>query len=142
MRAAAILIASIGFTFAASADDIVFHSMEGANANLPFSAAVEAGGFVFASGQIGDKDGKLVEGGMAAEARQAMENTKAALARAGVGMDRVVKCTVFLADISEWADFNKVYVTYFPGNKPARSAFGANGLAMGAKVELECIAKK
>ena len=55
-------------------------------------------------------------------------------------MDRIVKCTVMLADIAEWADTNAVYVTFFPGHRPARSAFGTSGLALGARVEIECLA--
>jgi enamine deaminase RidA (YjgF/YER057c/UK114 family) len=69
-----------------------------------------------------------------------MENIKAALGRLGSSMDEVVKCTVFLADISEWAAMNEVYVEYFPNNLPARSALGASGLALGARTEIECIA--
>jgi enamine deaminase RidA (YjgF/YER057c/UK114 family) len=68
-----------------------------------------------------------------------MENIGTVLKARGLGYGDIVKCTVMLADIGKWADFNKVYVTYFkPGRFPARSAFGANGLAMGAQVEVEC----
>ena len=111
---------------------------------FPFSSAVRAGHLLFLSGQIGTQviDGapKLVAGGMEAEARQAMENIKAVLAKAGSSLERVVKCSVMLADMKEWPAFNTVYATYFPGKKPARSAWGANGLALGARVEVECIA--
>ena len=69
-----------------------------------------------------------------------MENIKRTLEKYGSSMDQVVKCTVMLADISEWDDMNEVYGTYFPKNKPARSAFGTSGLAMGARLELECLA--
>ena len=96
---------------------------------------------LFLSGVLGtDSTGKLVSGGIAGETRQALENVKAALARNGVGMDRVVKCTVMLADMSEWADMNAVYVTYFTKHLPARSAFGVSGLALGGRVEIECVA--
>ena len=98
-------------------------------------------GLIFLAGKIGTgADGKLVQGGIAAETRQTMENIKAELERNGSSMNRVVKCTAFLADMSEWGAMNQVYATFFPGPKPARSAFGANGLALGARVEIECIA--
>lgn len=109
---------------------------------LPFADAVRAGGLLFQSGKLGIEPGtlKLVPGGIQPETRQTMEHIKEGFARYGVGMDRVVKCTVFLADMKEWAAMNEVYVTYFPGGKPARSALGVNGLALGARVEIECIA--
>jgi len=109
---------------------------------LPFADAVRAGGLLFQSGKLGIEPGtlKLVPGGIQPETRQALEHIKAGFARYGVGMDRVVKCTVFLADMKEWAAMNEVYVQFFPGGKPARSAFGVNGLAFGARVEIECIA--
>ena len=67
-----------------------------------------------------------------------MENIKSTLEKYGSSLDKVVKCTVMLADIREWVDMNSVYITYFPTHKPSRSAFGTNGLAMGARVEIEC----
>ena len=108
----------------------------------PFSPAVRANGFLFLSGQIGtDSLGRVVPGGIAAETRQTMENVRAVLARAGSSFDRVVKCTVYLADMREWEAMNAVYVNYFaPGRRPARSAAGASGLALGARVEVECLA--
>lgn len=108
----------------------------------PFSPAVRVNGFLYLSGQVGtDSTGKVVGGGIQAETRQVMQNIGAVLQRAGSGWDRVVKCTVFMADMSEWGAMNEVYATYFPADKrPARSAMGANGLALGAKVEIECIA--
>ena len=108
---------------------------------LPFSTAVRAGETVYLSGALGiDANGKLADG-MAAQARQAMDNLGAGLKAAGLGWDDVVKCTVMLDDMKDWPAFNQVYVTYFPGGKyPARSAFGADGLALGALVEVECIA--
>jgi reactive intermediate/imine deaminase len=110
----------------------------------PFSSAVRAGDFVFLSGQIGSEvvDGvpKLVAGGIEAETRQTLENIKAILAKAGSSFEKVVKCSVMIADMAEWPKMNDVYATYFPGKKPARSAWGANGLALGARVEIECIA--
>jgi 2-iminobutanoate/2-iminopropanoate deaminase len=107
----------------------------------PFSEAVRVDGLLFLSGMIGtDSAGTLVRGGIVPETRQTLENIKSALARNGVGMDRVVKCTVFLADIAEWPTMNEVYRTYFPQNKPARSAMGNATLARNARVEIECIA--
>ncbi len=112
------------------------------DASLPFSPAVRAGNTLYLSGQIGNLPGtlELAEGGMEAEAHQTMQNMKATLERFGSSLDHVVKCTVMIDDISLWGDFNTVYVQYFPGHKPARSAFGAEGLALGAAVEVECIA--
>ncbi|MFN3238480.1 MAG: RidA family protein [Pseudomonadales bacterium] len=108
---------------------------------LPFSEAVRVGDLLFLSGQLGNSGGLgLVEGGVEAETRQTMENIKSTLERHGLGMDRVVKCTVFLADMAEWPAVNDVYKSYFGENPPARSALGANGLALGARVEIECIA--
>lgn len=109
--------------------------------SLPFSQSVRVGDVVYLSGQIGNWPGtlELVPGGMEAQARQTMENIKTALDARGLTFDDVFKCTAMLADMSKWADFNKVYTGYFnPGRYPARSSFGANGLAMGALVEVEC----
>jgi reactive intermediate/imine deaminase len=108
---------------------------------LPFSSAVRAGDTVYLSGALGiTPDGKLGEG-LEAQARLAMNNLGAALKSAGLGWDDVVKCTVMLDNMADWPAFNQVYVTYFPDQKfPARSAFGADGLALGALVEVECIA--
>ncbi|MEE8118465.1 MAG: Rid family hydrolase [Gammaproteobacteria bacterium] len=108
--------------------------------NLPFSRAVRVGDLLFLAGDLGAKDGKLVEGGIEAEARQTMENIKATLAHYKLGMDNLVKCTVYLADISEWGRFNEIYAPYFDKNMPARAALAVNGLALGARVEVECIA--
>jgi reactive intermediate/imine deaminase len=105
-----------------------------------FSPAVRVGNLLFLSGQIGtDTANRLVPGGLQAEARQALNNIKRVLEQNGSSLDRVVKCTVFLADMREWQDFNEIYVTYFRVRKPARSAMGATGLALGARVEIECI---
>ena len=107
----------------------------------PFSEAVRVDNIVFLSGMIGTNSaGQLVTGGIGPETRQTLENIKAALERNGLTMGHVVKCTAMLADIGEWAEMNTVYVTFFPGPKPARSAFGNVGLARGARLELECIA--
>lgn len=107
---------------------------------LPFSEAVRVGHMLYLSGQIGTGPTfALVPGGMKAEATQTMENVRAVLERHGSSLDRVVKCTVMLADMSEWGAFNEVYAGYFRKDRlPARSALGANGLALGARVEVEC----
>ena len=107
---------------------------------LPFSDAVRVGHMLYLSGQIGtDSTFALVPGGLKAEAKQTMENVRRVLERHGSSLDRVVKCTVMLADMSEWGAFNEVYVGYFrQGRMPARSALGVNGLALGARVEVEC----
>jgi len=111
------------------------------NAQGPFSEAVRVGDIVFLSGVLGtDSTGRLVPGGIGPETKQALENVKSALERNGVSMDRVVKCTAMLADIAEWGAMNTEYAKYFPGPKPARSAFGASGLVRGGRIELECIA--
>ena len=108
--------------------------------DLPFSEAVRVGDMLYLSGQIGTLPGTmtLVEGGIQAETRQTMDNIQGVLERYGSSLERVVKCTVMVADIAEWPALNEVYVEYFPGPKPARSALGANGLALGARVEIEC----
>ena len=107
----------------------------------PFSPAVRVGNMLYLSGQIGTADASsssVVPGGIEPETRQTLENIKDVLQRTGSSMDRVVKCTVMMADMREWDRMNVVYASYFPRNKPARSALGANGLALGARVEIEC----
>ena len=107
----------------------------------PFTEAVRVGNMLYLSGKIGSVPGQgLVEGGIQPETRQVMENIKDALERYGSSMNRVVKCTVFLADIAEWSAMNEVYVTFFPEHRPARGALGSSGLAIGARVEIECMA--
>jgi reactive intermediate/imine deaminase len=110
----------------------------------PFSEAVRIGGFIFLAGQIGDDPatGKPAVGGIKPEARQALQHIERILKDNGASLTDVVKCTVFLADIGEWATFNEVYKEFFKPPYPARSALGANGLALGARVEVECIAAK
>lgn len=110
---------------------------------FPFSEAVRVGHMLYLSGQVGEVETAsgetmLVEGGIQAETRQTMENIKEVLERYGSSMDRVVKCLVMIDDMSEWPAMNEVYGPYFPDHKPARSAIGADGLALGAKVEIEC----
>ena len=106
---------------------------------LPFSSAVRVGDMLYLSGQIGNKPDGTLPAGIEAQSGQVMDNIGMVLKSAGLGFGDVVKCTVMIDDIKQWADFNKVYVTYFPDGKfPARSAFGADGLAMGALIEVEC----
>lgn len=109
---------------------------------LPFSEAVRVDNTLYLSGLVGVKPGtmELVSGGIEAESRQTMENIRMTLEAHGASMNDVVKCTVMLADISEWSTFNEIYRTYFTDHYPARSALGANGLALGSRVEVECIA--
>jgi reactive intermediate/imine deaminase len=131
-----------GSTFAAEEPSMHFYtSPDAATAKLPFSEAVRVGDILYLSGALGRLPGsiQLAPGGIEAETRQTMENIGAVLKANGLSFDDVFKCTVMLADMAKWNDFNKIYVTYFkPDRLPARSAFGASGLARGAQVELEC----
>jgi reactive intermediate/imine deaminase len=110
----------------------------------PFSSAVKVGNMLYLAGQMGTviENGapRLVAGGIEAETRQTLENIKAILAKAGSSMDRVVECKVMMADMADWPKMNEIYASYFPGPKPARSAWGANGLALGGRVEITCMA--
>ena len=118
-----------------------FNDGPGADQNFPFSESVRVNELLFIAGQVGtDESGALVDGGIEPESRQVMDNIKQIIDRRGLTMSDVVKCTVFLADVSQWGDFNQVYTTYFSKPYPARSALGANGLALGAALEVECIA--
>jgi reactive intermediate/imine deaminase len=111
-------------------------------ATLPFSEGVRVGNTLYLSGQLGIVPGsmKLAAGGIAEETRQAMQNIKTSLEANGYALTNLVKCTAMLADMSEWGAFNDVYKTFFPVHFPARSAFGTSGLALGARVEIECVA--
>jgi 2-iminobutanoate/2-iminopropanoate deaminase len=105
----------------------------------PFSSAVRVGDTLYLAGQLGiAPDGKLPDG-IEAQTRLALDNIGGVLKRAGLGYGDLFHCTAMLSDMKLWPDFNKVYVTYFPeGKLPARSAFGASGLALGGLIELEC----
>lgn len=109
---------------------------------LPFPDGVRVGDLVILSGQIGIRPGtlELVPGGIEAEARQTFENLKLTLAAHGLQLSDIVRVQVMLADMGEWQRFNQVYLQYFPDAAPARSAFGVNGLALGARVEVEAFA--
>ena len=105
---------------------------------LPFSGAVRIGDILYMSGQMGFReDGTLAEG-MEGQAREALNNVGAVLADAGLSFSDIFHCTVMLADMNQWADFNSVYLEYFHEPLPTRSAFGVAALAMGGLVELEC----
>jgi reactive intermediate/imine deaminase len=105
---------------------------------LPFTSAVRIGDILYLSGQMGFRDDGTLAEGMEGQARQALENVGAVLRSAGLGFSDIFHCTVMLADMGQWADFNSVYLDYFSDPLPTRSAFGASGLAMGGLVELEC----
>lgn len=109
---------------------------------LPFSKATQVGNLLFLSGELGIdlKTKRLVKGGIEAESQQVMKNIAKTLKLFGSDLSKVAKCTVFLADIEEWSKFNQVYVTFFKENFPARSAVAGSGLALSARVEVECIA--
>lgn len=125
----------------ASSPSPTYHPVSG-QSGLPFSEAVRTGDLLFLAGQIGlGESGKLVPGGVGPETRRAMENIRAVLERHGSSLERIVKVTVMLADIGEWPAMNAEYVRFFPGHLPARSAFGTSGLALGARVEIECVAQ-
>jgi reactive intermediate/imine deaminase len=111
-------------------------------AGLPFSEAVRVGNMLYLSGQMGIVPGstRLVPGGIREEAKQALMNIRTTLEAHGVTMRDVAKCTIMLADIGEWQAFNDVYKEFFEAPYPVRSALGANGLALGARVEVECVA--
>jgi len=110
----------------------------------PFSPAVRVGNVLYLAGQVGtppDASGGVVPGGIAAETKQTMNNIKDVLEKTSSDMEHVVKCTVFMADMKEWDAMNAVYRTFFKEPRfPARSAFGTTGLALNARVEIECIA--
>lgn len=143
MRVVAIFAALLVFLpVTGLAQDKEVIQMPGMLEGLPFSSAVRVGNMLYLSGQIGTLPGtrELASGGVAGEARQTLENIKSVLEFAGSSMDRVVKCTVFLLNIEDYAAVNEVYATYFTVDPPARSAMAASGLALGSQVEIECIA--
>lgn len=113
----------------------------GGRPGSPFSRAVRVGDVLYLSGQIGNRPDGSKADDLAGQTRQTMENIKAELASFGLGMDSIFKCTVMLADMDQWRDFNAVYLEYFPADRlPARSAFGAAKLVGGALTEVECLA--
>jgi len=108
----------------------------------PYSQAIIANGFVFTAGQIAliPAEGKLLDGDVQAQTRQVMQNLQAVLEAAGTSLDSVVKATVYLANIGDFAAVNEVYGEFFPQNPPARSAFEVANLPLGALVEVEAVA--
>jgi len=109
----------------------------------PYSQGVRSGGLLFTAGQVGldPATGKLVEGGVEAEARQALRNLAAVLRAGGSGLDRVVKTTVFVADMADFQRVNAIYAEAFGDHRPARSTVQAAALPLGARVELEAVAE-
>ena len=118
------------------------NSSEHLKKNYPFSEATIVNGIIYLSGEIGTlPNGKLIEGGIKAETNQTLMNIKNTLNRMGASMDDVFKCTCMLSDISEWAEMSAEYIKHFKKDKlPARSAFAGSGLALNAKLEIECMA--
>ncbi|HKP81575.1 MAG TPA: RidA family protein [Pyrinomonadaceae bacterium] len=108
----------------------------------PYSQAIKAGGFVFVSGQVGfdPQTGQFVAGGIAEQTEQVLKNLSAVLEAAGSSLDQVVKTTVFLADMKEFAEMNEVYARYFSEPPPARATVAAAGLPRDARVEIEVVA--
>lgn len=109
----------------------------------PYSQAVKQDGFVFVSGQvpIDPADGELITGSIGAQTRRAMENLGTILKSAGAGFDDIVKVTVYLTNMADFAEFNEAYGEYFSSQPPARATVGVAALPKGARVEVECIAK-
>jgi reactive intermediate/imine deaminase len=148
LKALLLAVLGINTTVALAADKPGAHAAEYLSseqtlkAKLPFSEAVRVGDVLYLSGVLGFSPGTrtLVPGGIEGQTRQVMDTIKQVLERNGSSLDEIVKCTVMLADMSEWAKMNAIYVTYFTKHFPARSALGVNGLALGAQVEIECIA--
>lgn len=144
MKTLALMVALAWVAPFSAAADSVEHLNSGKvlPKHLPFSEAVRVGNTLYLSGQIGVRPGTttLVPGGLVAEARQTLRNVQAVLEAHGHSLRDVAKCSVMLADMKDWEAFNAVYTDFFSPPYPARSALGANGLALGARVEVECIA--
>lgn len=142
MRRIGILLVGALVAPGLSAQEKEVLNVPGAVAGLPFSPAVRVGGIIYLSGQIGNRIGtrELVAGGVGPETRQTLENIRTVLQAAGSSLAQVFKCTVFLADITDYSAMNEVYAGFFPGAPPARSTVAGSGLALGARVEIECMA--
>lgn len=139
------VVVLLGFNaFTVGAELEVFGTEKTKSLNLPFSEAVAVGDLLFVSGQIGNKPGELtlVSGGVQAQTRQAMNNIIDILNRYGSSVEKIAKCTIFLGDMSEWGEMNIAYLEALGNHRPARSALGASGLALGGSVEIECIAAR
>ena len=142
MRIMIVLALSTVMTSGITAQQKEVLKVPGAVAGLPFSSAIRVGNIIYLSGQLGNKMGtrELVPGGIGAETRQTLENIKTVVEAAGSSMDKVFKCTVFLADIADYGKMNEVYATFFSKDPPTRSTIAGSGLALGARVEIECMA--
>ena len=142
MRTIIVLALSAVVTSGITAQQKEVLKVPGAVAGLPFSPAIRVGNIIYLSGQLGNKMGtrELVPGGIGAETRQTLENIKTVVEAAGSSMDKVFKCTVFLADIADYGKMNEVYASVFSKDPPTRSTIAGSGLALGAKVEIECMA--
>lgn len=129
---------------AAQASEWTYYRNPNLPATFPFSAAVVVDNTIYLSGELGldYETMTLVEGGVAAETRQIFKNYAATLKELGAGLDAIVKCTVFLDDMTQYAAMNAAYAEALPDPKPARSTFGVDGLALGAALEIECLAVK
>jgi 2-iminobutanoate/2-iminopropanoate deaminase len=121
------------------AQEIKFFPLD--NSSYPFSKAVSAGDIIFVSGILGTDKNELLDPDFKIQAKQLMENISQRLRELDLCMQDIIKCTVMIKDMSKWADFNEIYITYFEPNRlPARSAFGVTALALGAEMEVEVIA--
>jgi reactive intermediate/imine deaminase len=140
MRDLLLLVAVLSGPLAAQDRQIV--QPPGGPSGLPLSTAVRVGNMLYLSGQIGILPGTkhLADTGVAGQTRQTLENIKAVLTYAGSSLERVVRCTVYLVDMRDYAKMNEVYASYFPKDPPARSTVAGSGLALGARVEIECMA--
>lgn len=137
MKRLLLLASTLLVSTVAIADKEFFDPYDGA---APFSAAVRVGDTLYLTGMLGTKDRKLVEGGIAAETVQTLANIEARLAEHGLTMADVVKCSVFLADIADFGAMNAEYTKVFQPPRPVRTTVAVSGLALGAEIEIECIA--
>lgn len=139
-----LMIGTMTISHAQESMDVIFHkSHEPKKQSAPYSDAVQAGNMYFLAGQMGmdHTTRTVVDGGIQKETEQAIENIKAVLAQHGMTLDNVVKCTVILADIEDFAAFNEIYAQYFT-KKPARTTFAAKAVPANGNIEIDVIAIK